>query len=68
MKNKCLYCGATDSTLMRGLCVSRCYQTAIRLIKSGKTTWDKLVSNKKALKTRNHGNKNNDAIKWFLES
>ncbi len=53
---KCLQCGREQTTLVRGLCYyaagTTCYMRSYQLIKKGETTWEQLVSEGKALKSK----------------
>jgi len=63
MDEICLFPGCDHEVLSRGLCRTH-YQNAHRLIKEGRTTWDILVANGKALPK---GKTKKGVTQFFLE-
>lgn len=61
---KCFYPGCKEFKSAKGLCINH-YNSALRLVKSGKTTWEELDKKGKAkhLIDRSLGLKKS----WFLE-
>ena len=52
--SKCLVKACDGKAKSRGLCVS-CYQSASKLVQTGKITWDQLVELGLALEAKNKG-------------
>lgn len=66
MENKCLFPSCTKQSVTRGLCKTH-YMYALRLVKSGKTTWEELEQSNRC-KPPKRINHNTSAYKWFLKS
>jgi len=59
---KCLYPGCESAQKVRGLCQTH-YQYALRLVKRGKTTWEALEAEGKALPAKRV---HSSVSSWFL--
>lgn len=64
MKDKCLNPSCQRSPAHRGLCLA-CYVTAGNFVRKGKTTWEKLVAEGKALEARQRNGRGATA-NWLL--
>ena len=63
---KCLNPHCEKQQFQRGLCRS-CYQSARRYVKLGKTSWENLVNQGKALVPLKPGFQPTEKTKWFLQ-
>ena len=63
-KNLCLRRICETEAYARGLC-QPCYQTAHRLIKSGKVAEEELINSNKML-AKHQGATRSEAVEWFL--
>ena len=61
----CMVEGCVCKVKFRGLCEG-CYKTAHRLVKEGKTTWEKLEAARKCLPVVRGGRVARMRLNWFL--
>lgn len=62
---KCMVPNCVRERKTRGLC-SSCYQSALKLVKDGRTTWKGLEDAGKCLKASHAGRGSSKKQEWFL--